>query len=110
MEIEYNFTSNLVILLEIYFKILVPNYAAGGVIGKGGEKIARMQKELHVKIKMSKNNDYFPTTNERVCLMYGNIDQMIKVNDFIMEKINEKPDTKSYEEDRLNQVTTNFYH
>ena len=53
---------------------------------------------------MSKNNDFFPSTNERVCLMYGNIEQILKVNDFIMEKINEKPDTKKFEEDRLNQV------
>ena len=82
----------------------MPNYAAGGVIGKGGEKIAKIQKDLNVKIKMSKNNDFFPSTNERVCLMYGNIEQILKVNDFVMEKINEKPDTKTFEEDRVNQV------
>ena len=89
---------------------MVPNYAAGGVIGKGGEKIARIQKGLNVKIKMSKNNDFFPSTNERVCLMFGNVDQIMRVNDIIMDRINEKPDTKTFEEDRLNQVKIIVHH
>lgn len=89
---------------EIYLKLLVPSYAAGGIIGKGGEKIARIQKEQNIKMKMSKANDYFPSTNERICLLYGPIDTLLKTNDLIMKIIAEKPDNRSIDDERPNQV------
>lgn len=44
-------------------KILVPSYAAGAIIGKGGETIAQIQKDTGSKIKMSKANDFYPGKN-----------------------------------------------
>jgi len=38
----------------------VPSVAAGAIIGKGGETIAQVQKEVNARIKMSKANDFYP--------------------------------------------------
>ena len=45
---------------SIYLKVLVPSVAAGAIIGKGGETIAQVQKEVNARIKMSKANDFYP--------------------------------------------------
>ncbi|XP_045135245.1 RNA-binding protein Nova-1-like isoform X2 [Portunus trituberculatus] len=75
-----------------HLKILVPSVAAGAIIGKGGETIAQLQKDTTARVKMSKANDFYPGTSERVCLITGNVDAICTVLSFIMEKIKEKPD------------------
>ncbi|XP_065352754.1 RNA-binding protein Pasilla isoform X3 [Cloeon dipterum] len=75
-----------------HFKVLVPSIAAGAIIGKGGETIAHLQKDAGARVKMSKANDFYPGTSERVCLISGSIDAIMAVLIFIMEKIKEKPD------------------
>ncbi|GAB6020511.1 hypothetical protein CHUAL_003196 [Chamberlinius hualienensis] len=75
-----------------HFKILVPSVAAGAIIGKGGETIAQLQKETGARVKMSKANDFYPGTTERVCLITGTAEAIIMVHSFVMEKIREKPD------------------
>ncbi|GFS32253.1 RNA-binding protein Nova-1 [Trichonephila inaurata madagascariensis] len=75
-----------------HFKILVPSVAAGAIIGKGGETIAQLQKEAGARVKMSKATDFYPGTTERVCLITGSIDGIIRIHEFIMEKVKEKPD------------------
>ncbi|XP_076054142.1 RNA-binding protein Nova-1-like protein passilla isoform X3 [Oratosquilla oratoria] len=75
-----------------HLKILVPSVAAGAIIGKGGETIAQLQKDAGSRVKMSKANDFYPGTTERVCLITGNVDAILTVLSFIMDKIREKPD------------------
>ncbi|XP_076366091.1 RNA-binding protein Pasilla-like isoform X1 [Tachypleus tridentatus] len=75
-----------------HFKILVPSVAAGAIIGKGGETVAQLQKKTGTRIKMSKANDFYPGTTERVCLVTGSVDGIVQVYEFIMERIREKPD------------------
>ncbi|KAL4237339.1 RNA-binding protein Nova-1 [Mactra antiquata] len=77
---------------NVHLKILVPSIAAGAIIGKGGETIAQVQKDAGARVKMSKANDFYPGTTERVCLIMGIPDAVRKVHNFIMEKIREKPD------------------
>jgi len=76
----------------VHLKVLVPSVAAGAIIGKGGETIADIQKQTGGKIKMSKSNDFYPGTNERVCLITGPLDSVSRILDFVVEKIREKPD------------------
>lgn len=73
-------------------KILVPSYAAGAIIGKGGETIAQIQKDTGAKIKMSKANDFYPGTTDRVCLISGQPDEIKPILKFIMEKIRQRPE------------------
>ncbi|XP_076442198.1 RNA-binding protein Nova-1-like isoform X3 [Babylonia areolata] len=84
---------------NIHLKILVPSIAAGAIIGKGGETIAQVQKEAGARVKMSKANDFYPGTTERVCLIMGPAEAVRKVHIFIMEKIRDKPDPSPKPED-----------
>ncbi|XP_029648571.1 RNA-binding protein Nova-1 isoform X4 [Octopus sinensis] len=77
---------------NVHLKILVPSAAAGAIIGKGGETIAQVQKDAGARVKMSKANDHYPGTSERVCLITGSVEAVRKVHTFIMEKIREKPE------------------
>ncbi|XP_045028237.1 RNA-binding protein Nova-2 isoform X2 [Daphnia magna] len=77
---------------SIYLKVLVPSVAAGAIIGKGGETIAQVQKEVNARIKMSKANDFYPGTTERVCLIKGTTESVMSMLTFICEKIRDKPD------------------
>jgi len=75
-----------------HLKMLVPSVAAGAIIGKGGETIAEIQKNVGARVKMSKPNDFYPGTNERVCLITGSTDAISTIVQFFNMKIKEKPD------------------
>ncbi|VDD80110.1 unnamed protein product [Mesocestoides corti] len=79
----------------IYLKVLVPSVAAGAIIGKNGEAIGQMQKETGAKIKLSKLNDFYPGTTERVCLIQGPLAGVRAMHSYIMERILEKPEVSS---------------
>lgn len=93
---------------DVFFKLLVPSSVAGSVIGRGGERIAQIQKDANVRIKMSKATEYYPNTNERVCLIIGSVRAVLKAHDLIVEKIQEKPETSKQHEselyERVNQI------
>lgn len=75
-----------------HLKLLIPSAAAGAIIGKGGETIAEVQKNAGARIKMSKANDFYPGTNERVCLITGSKEAITDILGFLTEKVKEKPD------------------
>lgn len=75
-----------------HLKMLIPSVAAGAIIGKGGETIAEIQKSVGARIKMSKPNDFYPGTSERVCLITGGPDAIATIVHFLNMKIKEKPD------------------
>ncbi|XP_031566690.1 RNA-binding protein Nova-1-like isoform X2 [Actinia tenebrosa] len=72
-------------------KILVPNYAAGSIIGKGGQNIAQVQQSTGARIKLSPNNHYYPGTQERIGLIIGEVDTIITMLDFVIDKIRQEP-------------------
>lgn len=86
-----------------HFKILVPSVAAGAIIGRGGETIAHLQQETRAKVKMSKATDFYPGTTERVCLITGSVEAILRLLEFIMLKILERPDPDS-------RMATDFDH
>ena len=60
---EYTFEengSNLIQPDQLILKVLIPGYAAGAVIGKGGQIIVQLQKESGAVIKLSKAKDFYP--------------------------------------------------
>ncbi|XP_043925509.1 RNA-binding protein Nova-1 isoform X3 [Protopterus annectens] len=76
---------------QFFFKVLIPSYAAGSIIGKGGQTIVQLQKETGATIKLSKSKDFYPGTTERVCLIQGTVEALNAVHGFIAEKIREMP-------------------
>ncbi|CAH0391668.1 unnamed protein product [Bemisia tabaci] len=77
---------------QYHLKMLIPSLAAGAIIGKEGKTIAQLQKETGARVKMSKANDYYPGTSERVCIISGTADAIMTTVIFIMETIREKPE------------------
>lgn len=49
---------------EYFLKVLIPSYAAGSIIGKGGQTIVQLQKETGATIKLSKSKDFYPGMNQ----------------------------------------------
>ncbi|CAL8070372.1 unnamed protein product [Calicophoron daubneyi] len=76
----------------IHMKILVPSGAVGAIIGKRGESIAQVQWETGARIKLSKPNDFYPGTVERVCLIQGTLEGVTKMHNYIMDRMLEKPE------------------
>ncbi|XP_041071067.1 RNA-binding protein Nova-1 isoform X2 [Carcharodon carcharias] len=76
---------------QYFLKVLIPSYAAGSIIGKGGQTIVQLQKETGATIKLSKSKDFYPGTTERVCLIQGTVEALNAVHSFIAEKIREMP-------------------
>ncbi|XP_072171068.1 RNA-binding protein Nova-1-like [Diadema setosum] len=72
-------------------KMLVPSTAAGSIIGKGGQTIAQLQRDTGTNVKLSKANDFYPGTQERIALITGSVEALNLVADFIIEKIKESP-------------------
>ena len=67
----------------------------GPSLARGGETIAEVQQKIGAKIKLSKANDFYPGTNERVCLISGSKDAVTGICQFLQEKVKEKPDPHS---------------
>lgn len=52
-------------------KMLVSNNVAGSIIGRAGQTISELQSQSHTRIKLSQSGDYYPGTQDRVCLVQG---------------------------------------
>ena len=52
-------------------KLLVSNNVAGSIIGRSGQSISDLQVQSVTRIKLSQSNDYYPGTQDRVCLVQG---------------------------------------
>ena len=63
---KYNADNNTAAL-----KILVSNNVAGSIIGRAGQTISELQSESQTRIKLSQSGDYYPGTQDRVCLVQG---------------------------------------
>jgi len=70
-------------------KILVSGVVAGSIIGKGGQVVSDMKKETGARIHLSKSNDYFPGTKERVVILIGEVDACKAAAAIIVKKISE---------------------
>jgi polyribonucleotide nucleotidyltransferase len=46
--------------------MVIPTPIIGSIIGKGGAIINEMNKIFRAKIKISQNNEFFPSTSDRV--------------------------------------------
>ena len=94
-------TENYVII-----KILIPVYCAGACIGKDGQEIQRIKSESGARVKVSRNRDLFPRTDERVVLVSGTPGQVLEVIKFIQEKIQNEtaPDNRRVNPKRKDQV------
>lgn len=74
---------------RVIFKILVSNNNAGSIIGKSGKTISDLQQESSARIRLSQAGDFFPGTNDRVCLMSGTVDNVKTAVSLVLEKLHQ---------------------
>ena len=105
ISIEFIF---LFFISEPLLKLLVPNYAAGALIGKGGTNIGEMQEKFGGTIRLSPNREYYPGTDERIVVIIGEMNQLIDLNNHIMEKVqvdqSQHPENRPRDDARGQQV------
>lgn len=72
---------------RVIFKILVSNNNAGSIIGKSGRTISDLQQQSSARIRLSQAGDFFPGTNDRVCLISGAVDNAKTAISLVLEKL-----------------------
>lgn len=68
-------------------KVLVPNFVAGKLIGKGGSNINELQTKFSASIQVSPNKEYYPGTDERVVTISADTDQITNFTSHMIENI-----------------------
>lgn len=68
-------------------RFLVSNGAAGSVIGKGGATITEFQTKSGARIQLSRTNEYFPGTSERIVMVSGTFDEVMLGMELILTKL-----------------------
>ncbi|KAK3159509.1 hypothetical protein QOZ80_2AG0150970 [Eleusine coracana subsp. coracana] len=70
-----------------HLRFLVSNTAAGCIIGKGGSTINDFQSQSGARIQLSRSHEFFPGTNDRIIMVSGLFDEVIKAMELILEKL-----------------------
>ncbi|XP_043707381.1 protein BTR1-like isoform X2 [Telopea speciosissima] len=70
-----------------YIRFLVSNAAAGSVIGKGGSTITEFQSQSGARIQLSRNQEFFPGTSDRIIMISGMINEILKAMELILAKL-----------------------
>ena len=68
-------------------KLLLTNREAGCLIGKGGSSIVALQAKAGCRVRVSKTDDFFPATQERVVLITGTFSSVSEGISNIIENI-----------------------
>ncbi|MBA0569079.1 hypothetical protein Golob_006536 [Gossypium lobatum] len=71
----------------MYIRFLVSNAVAGSVIGKGGSTITEFQSKSGARIQLSRNHETFPGTSDRIIMVSGAIDDILKAMELILAKL-----------------------
>lgn len=73
-------------------RLLVSNTAAGCIIGKGGATINEFQSESGARIQLSRSHEFFPGTSDRIILISGFYDDIMKAIELILRKLIDEVD------------------
>jgi RNA-binding protein Nova len=76
---------------KVIAKFLLSNAAAGSIIGKGGATISEFQEQSSARIQLSRSNDFYPGTSDRVMLVSGPVNQVLTALHLIVGKIKSEP-------------------
>jgi RNA-binding protein Nova len=68
-------------------KLLVSNNVAGSIIGRSGQTISDLQAQSATRIKLSQSGDYYPGTQDRVCLVQGQPESVKKAVSLLLTRL-----------------------
>ena len=92
---------------EAYAKLLVPNAAAGALIGNSGQTIRELMQRFQAEIRLSRHGDYFPGTSERVCVITGDVDNVCSVTEYVFQATKKEAEhnkSSGIDDKRCNQL------
>ncbi|XP_047307138.1 protein BTR1-like isoform X2 [Impatiens glandulifera] len=72
---------------NLHLRFLVSNAEAGSVIGKGGSAISDLQTESGARIQLSRNNEFFPGTSDRIIMVSGTSNEILTAVESILTKL-----------------------
>nr|XP_009597568.2 protein BTR1-like [Nicotiana tomentosiformis] len=72
---------------KTYVKFLLSNTEAGSIIGKGGSTITEFQSRSGARVQLSRNFEFFPGTSDRVIMVSGLVDNILKAVELILGKL-----------------------
>ncbi|CAN8257174.1 unnamed protein product [Cochlearia groenlandica] len=70
-----------------HLRFLVSNAAAGSVIGKGGSTITEFQANSGARIQLSRNQEFFPGTTDRIIMISGSVNEVVNGLELILDKL-----------------------
>ncbi|KAA8534473.1 hypothetical protein F0562_031990 [Nyssa sinensis] len=70
-----------------HIRFLASNAEAGSVIGKGGSTITDFQSQSGARIQLSRNQEFFPGTSDRIIMVSGTVDEILKAMELILAKL-----------------------
>mmetsp|Transcript_20260 Transcript_20260/g.30059 ORF Transcript_20260/g.30059 Transcript_20260/m.30059 type:complete len:668 (-) Transcript_20260:188-2191(-) len=68
-------------------KLLVSNNVAGSIIGRSGQTISDLQTQSATRIKLSQAGDYYPGTQDRVCLVQGHSEHVKRAVNMLLTRL-----------------------
>ena len=68
-------------------KLLVSNNVAGSIIGRQGQTISELQTQSSARIKLSQSGDFYPGTQDRVCLIQGKLENVKDALKLVLERL-----------------------
>ena len=72
---------------SIIIKLLIPGPAAGSIIGKGGSTINEFQIQTGARIQLSRNNETFPGTTDRLVTLGGTAQAILGAMHLMISKL-----------------------
>lgn len=71
----------------IHVRLLLSNGEAGAIIGKGGATINQIKSQSGARVQLSRNNEYFPGTTDRIIMVSGAVEDILKAADLILSRL-----------------------
>ncbi|KAL4458465.1 hypothetical protein ABPG75_013330 [Micractinium tetrahymenae] len=79
---------------RVVVKFLVPNVAAGSIIGKGGANITEIQTQSNARMQLSRASEFYPGSPEgqdRILLVSGTVNQLLTALHLVLSKLKAEP-------------------
>ena len=68
-------------------KFLMSNAAAGSIIGKAGANITELQNQSSARLQLSRANEFFPGTEDRVLICSGTTNQVLTALHLVLTRV-----------------------
>ncbi|EFN54199.1 hypothetical protein CHLNCDRAFT_31755 [Chlorella variabilis] len=84
---------------RVVVKFLVPNVAAGSIIGKSGANITEIQTQSNARMQLSRANEFYPGSPEgqdRILLVSGTVNQLLTALHLVLSKLKAESENPDY--------------